>query len=146
MNESRRAKKLSPFEVLRNEALEFIDSLVKWGILPSCSAESVTIFYFKLHKYGRNSSSANSSLSHLGVTCLPQSLRYWMKFATTLLPPLWDATSTQHLAPLFRLHSIVPSIIFRYMSYQVSILTWGVTESSESTCAFIGASSSRMTA
>ncbi|XP_020496380.2 origin recognition complex subunit 3 isoform X1 [Labrus bergylta] len=29
MNETRRAKKLSPFEVLRNEALEFIDGLVK---------------------------------------------------------------------------------------------------------------------
>uniref|UniRef100_A0A8C3AU68 Origin recognition complex subunit 3 n=1 Tax=Cyclopterus lumpus TaxID=8103 RepID=A0A8C3AU68_CYCLU len=29
MNESRRSKKLSPFEALRNEALEFIDSLVK---------------------------------------------------------------------------------------------------------------------
>nr|XP_020446768.1 origin recognition complex subunit 3 isoform X2 [Monopterus albus] len=29
MNESRRSKKLSPFEVLRDEALEFIDSLVK---------------------------------------------------------------------------------------------------------------------
>ncbi|KAM3594665.1 uncharacterized protein V6R79_011817 [Siganus canaliculatus] len=29
MNESRRAKKLSPFEVLRNEVLEFVDGLVK---------------------------------------------------------------------------------------------------------------------
>lgn len=29
MNESRRAKKLSPFELLQNEVLEFIDSLVK---------------------------------------------------------------------------------------------------------------------
>lgn len=37
MNEFRRAKKLSPFEVLRNEALEFIDSLVKYDILSCCS-------------------------------------------------------------------------------------------------------------
>lgn len=29
MNESRRAKKLSPFELLRNEVLDFIDNLVK---------------------------------------------------------------------------------------------------------------------
>lgn len=29
MNESRRSKKKSPFETLRNEVLEFIDSLVK---------------------------------------------------------------------------------------------------------------------
>ncbi len=41
MNESRRSKKLSPFEALRNEALEFMDNLVKWDILPSCSSESV---------------------------------------------------------------------------------------------------------
>uniref|UniRef100_A0A8C3GAQ6 Origin recognition complex subunit 3 n=1 Tax=Cyclopterus lumpus TaxID=8103 RepID=A0A8C3GAQ6_CYCLU len=41
MNESRRSKKLSPFEALRNEALEFIDSLVKSDILPSCSSQTL---------------------------------------------------------------------------------------------------------
>lgn len=29
MNESRRSKKLSPFEILRNETVEFVDGLVR---------------------------------------------------------------------------------------------------------------------
>ncbi|XP_040916770.1 origin recognition complex subunit 3 [Toxotes jaculatrix] len=41
MNESRRSKKLSPFEVLRNEALEFIDGLVKSHL---CPPESQTLY------------------------------------------------------------------------------------------------------
>lgn len=40
MNESRRAKRLSPFEVLRNETLEFIDSLVKWVAWVCCSTST----------------------------------------------------------------------------------------------------------
>uniref|UniRef100_A0A8D3E115 Origin recognition complex subunit 3 n=1 Tax=Scophthalmus maximus TaxID=52904 RepID=A0A8D3E115_SCOMX len=40
MNESRRSKKLSPFEVLRNDALEFIDGLVKSHL---CPPESQTL-------------------------------------------------------------------------------------------------------
>ncbi|XP_049918029.1 origin recognition complex subunit 3 isoform X1 [Epinephelus moara] len=41
MNETRRSKKLSPFEALRNEALEFIDSLVKSHL---SSPESQTLY------------------------------------------------------------------------------------------------------
>ncbi|XP_034530494.1 origin recognition complex subunit 3 isoform X2 [Notolabrus celidotus] len=40
MNETRRSKKLSPFELLRNEALELIDSLVKSHLSPP---ESLTL-------------------------------------------------------------------------------------------------------
>lgn len=53
--------------------------------------------------------------SRPGVTCRPPSLGRWMKFVTTALLQLWDATSTQHLAPQSRLHSAAPTIIFRYI-------------------------------
>nr|XP_046268274.1 origin recognition complex subunit 3 isoform X2 [Scatophagus argus] len=46
MNESRRAKKLSPFEVLRNEALEFIDSLVKSHLSPPESQTLYEVCYY----------------------------------------------------------------------------------------------------
>ncbi|XP_031134931.2 origin recognition complex subunit 3 isoform X1 [Sander lucioperca] len=46
MNESRRAKKLSPFEVLRNEALEFIDSLVKSHLSPPESQVLNEVCYY----------------------------------------------------------------------------------------------------
>ncbi|XP_070698589.1 origin recognition complex subunit 3 isoform X2 [Pempheris klunzingeri] len=46
MNESRRSKKLSPFEVLRNEALEFIDSLVKSHLSPPESQTLYEVCYF----------------------------------------------------------------------------------------------------
>uniref|UniRef100_A0A8C4DCW6 Origin recognition complex subunit 3 n=1 Tax=Dicentrarchus labrax TaxID=13489 RepID=A0A8C4DCW6_DICLA len=46
MNESRRAKKLSPFEVLRNEALEFIDGLVKSHLSPPESQTLNEVCYY----------------------------------------------------------------------------------------------------
>ncbi|XP_042356988.1 origin recognition complex subunit 3 [Plectropomus leopardus] len=46
MNESRRSKKLSPFEVLRNEALEFIDSLVKSHLSPPESQTLYEVCYY----------------------------------------------------------------------------------------------------
>ncbi|XP_068582459.1 origin recognition complex subunit 3 isoform X2 [Cebidichthys violaceus] len=46
MNESRRSKKLSPFEVLRNEALEFIDSLVKSHLSPPESQPLNEVCYY----------------------------------------------------------------------------------------------------
>ncbi|CAK6956897.1 origin recognition complex subunit 3 [Scomber scombrus] len=46
MNESRRAKKLSPFEILRNEAIEFIDSLVKSHLSPpECQTLNEVCYY-----------------------------------------------------------------------------------------------------
>uniref|UniRef100_A0A8D0A1T1 Origin recognition complex subunit 3 n=1 Tax=Sander lucioperca TaxID=283035 RepID=A0A8D0A1T1_SANLU len=45
MNESRRAKKLSPFEVLRNEALEFIDSLVNHLSPPESQVLNEVCYY-----------------------------------------------------------------------------------------------------
>ncbi|KAK2825988.1 hypothetical protein Q5P01_020202 [Channa striata] len=46
MNESRRSKKLSPFEVLRNEALEFIDNLVKNHLSPPESQTLYEVCYY----------------------------------------------------------------------------------------------------
>ncbi|XP_022606207.1 origin recognition complex subunit 3 isoform X1 [Seriola dumerili] len=46
MNESRRSKKLSPFEVLRNEALEFIDDLVKSHLSPPESQTLNEVCYY----------------------------------------------------------------------------------------------------
>ncbi|XP_040055265.2 origin recognition complex subunit 3 isoform X2 [Gasterosteus aculeatus] len=46
MNESRRSKKLSPFEALRNEALEFIDSLVKSHLSPPESQALNEVCYY----------------------------------------------------------------------------------------------------
>ncbi|XP_045918829.1 origin recognition complex subunit 3 [Micropterus dolomieu] len=46
MNESRRSKKLSPFEALRNEALEFIDSLVKSHLSPPESQTLYEVCYY----------------------------------------------------------------------------------------------------
>uniref|UniRef100_A0A7N8Y113 Origin recognition complex subunit 3 n=1 Tax=Mastacembelus armatus TaxID=205130 RepID=A0A7N8Y113_9TELE len=46
MNESRRSKKLSPFEVLRNEVLEFIDSLVKSHLSPPDSQTLNEVSYY----------------------------------------------------------------------------------------------------
>ncbi|XP_071354044.1 origin recognition complex subunit 3 [Trachinotus anak] len=46
MNESRRAKRLSPFEVLRNEALEFIDDVVKSHLSPpECQTLNEVCYY-----------------------------------------------------------------------------------------------------
>ncbi|XP_068608538.1 origin recognition complex subunit 3 [Brachionichthys hirsutus] len=46
MNRSRRAKKLSPFEVLRNEAVEFIDNLVKSHLSPPESQALNEVCYY----------------------------------------------------------------------------------------------------
>uniref|UniRef100_UPI0037E95890 origin recognition complex subunit 3 isoform X2 n=1 Tax=Semicossyphus pulcher TaxID=241346 RepID=UPI0037E95890 len=46
MNETRRSKKLSPFELLRNEALEFIDSLVKSHLSPPESQTLNEVCYY----------------------------------------------------------------------------------------------------
>ncbi|XP_003962542.1 origin recognition complex subunit 3 [Takifugu rubripes] len=46
MNESRRAKKLSPFELLRNEVLEFIDSLVKNHLSPPEAQTLYEVCYY----------------------------------------------------------------------------------------------------
>ncbi|KAK5916875.1 hypothetical protein CgunFtcFv8_011814 [Champsocephalus gunnari] len=46
MNESRRSKKLSPFEVLRNEALQFIDSLVQSHLSPPESQTLYEVCYY----------------------------------------------------------------------------------------------------
>ncbi|XP_069008453.1 origin recognition complex subunit 3 isoform X2 [Embiotoca jacksoni] len=46
MNESRRAKKLSPFEILRNEALDFIDTLVKSHLSPPESQTLHEVCYY----------------------------------------------------------------------------------------------------
>uniref|UniRef100_A0AAQ5X6E9 Origin recognition complex subunit 3 n=1 Tax=Amphiprion ocellaris TaxID=80972 RepID=A0AAQ5X6E9_AMPOC len=46
MNETRRSKKLSPFEILRNEALEFIDSLVKSHLSPPESQTLHEVCYY----------------------------------------------------------------------------------------------------
>ncbi|KAK9533746.1 hypothetical protein VZT92_008846 [Zoarces viviparus] len=46
MNESRRSKKLSPFEVLRNEALQFIDGLVKSHLSPPESQTLNEVCYY----------------------------------------------------------------------------------------------------
>ncbi|XP_054469705.1 origin recognition complex subunit 3 isoform X2 [Anoplopoma fimbria] len=46
MNESRRSKKLSPFEALRNEALDFIDSLVKSHLSPPESQTLYEVYYY----------------------------------------------------------------------------------------------------
>ncbi|XP_029349133.1 origin recognition complex subunit 3 isoform X2 [Echeneis naucrates] len=46
MNESRRAKKLSPFEVLRNETLEWIDSLVRNHLSPPESQTLNEVCYY----------------------------------------------------------------------------------------------------
>ncbi|XP_074517177.1 origin recognition complex subunit 3 [Sebastes fasciatus] len=46
MNETRRSKKLSPFEALRNEALEFIDGLVKSHLSPPESQTLNEVCYY----------------------------------------------------------------------------------------------------
>ncbi|XP_047467572.1 origin recognition complex subunit 3 isoform X2 [Mugil cephalus] len=46
MNETRRSKKMSPFEILRNEALEFIDSLVKNHLSPPESQPLHEVCYY----------------------------------------------------------------------------------------------------
>uniref|UniRef100_A0AAX7VH05 Origin recognition complex subunit 3 n=1 Tax=Astatotilapia calliptera TaxID=8154 RepID=A0AAX7VH05_ASTCA len=46
MNESRRAKRLSPFENLRNEALKFIDNLVKSHLSPPESQPLYEVCYY----------------------------------------------------------------------------------------------------
>ncbi|XP_029316680.1 origin recognition complex subunit 3 isoform X2 [Cottoperca gobio] len=46
MNESRRSKKLSPFEILRNEAIEFIDGLVKSHLSPPESQTLNEVCYY----------------------------------------------------------------------------------------------------
>uniref|UniRef100_A0A3Q4H234 Origin recognition complex subunit 3 n=1 Tax=Neolamprologus brichardi TaxID=32507 RepID=A0A3Q4H234_NEOBR len=46
MNESRRAKRLSPFENLRNEALELIDNLVKSHLFPPESQPLYEVCYY----------------------------------------------------------------------------------------------------
>lgn len=46
MNESRRSKKLSPFEALRNEALEFVDNLVKSHLPPPESQTLYEVCYY----------------------------------------------------------------------------------------------------
>ncbi|TKS86679.1 Origin recognition complex subunit 3 [Collichthys lucidus] len=46
MNESRRAKKLSPFEVLRNEALEVMDGLVKSHLSPPETQTLYEVCYY----------------------------------------------------------------------------------------------------
>ncbi|XP_070777217.1 origin recognition complex subunit 3 isoform X2 [Enoplosus armatus] len=59
MNESRRSKKLSPFEVLRNDGLEFIDSLVKSHLPPPESQTLNEVCYY---------SSSASVRRHLNAT------------------------------------------------------------------------------
>ncbi|KAM7375937.1 hypothetical protein PAMP_005697 [Pampus punctatissimus] len=59
MNESRRAKKLSPFEILRSEAIEFIDSLVKSHLSPPESQTLNEVCYY---------SSSASVRRHLNAT------------------------------------------------------------------------------
>ncbi|XP_042244216.1 origin recognition complex subunit 3 [Thunnus maccoyii] len=59
MNESRRAKKLSPFEILRNEAIEFIDSLVTSHLSPPESQTLNEVCYY---------SSSASVRRHLNAT------------------------------------------------------------------------------
>nr|XP_019940133.1 PREDICTED: origin recognition complex subunit 3 isoform X2 [Paralichthys olivaceus] len=46
MNESRRSKRLSPFEVLRNEAVDFIDGLVKSHLSPPESQTLNEVCYY----------------------------------------------------------------------------------------------------
>ncbi|XP_041667917.1 origin recognition complex subunit 3 [Cheilinus undulatus] len=46
MNETRRSKKLSPFELVRNEALEFIDGLVKIHLSPPESQTLNEVCYY----------------------------------------------------------------------------------------------------
>ncbi|XP_053290337.1 origin recognition complex subunit 3 isoform X1 [Pleuronectes platessa] len=46
LNESRRSKKLSPFEVLRNEAIDFIDGLVKSHLSPPESQTLNEVCYY----------------------------------------------------------------------------------------------------
>ncbi|KAK7909973.1 hypothetical protein WMY93_014657 [Mugilogobius chulae] len=46
MNESRRAKKLSPFELLRNETVDFFDSLVKTHLSPPESQPLNEVLYY----------------------------------------------------------------------------------------------------
>ncbi|PWA22601.1 hypothetical protein CCH79_00015144, partial [Gambusia affinis] len=46
MNQSRRSKKMSPFEVLRNEAVEFVDSLVKNHLSPPESKPLYEVCYY----------------------------------------------------------------------------------------------------
>lgn len=46
MNESRRAKRMSPFEALRNEAVEFVDSLVKNHLSPPESNPLYEVCYY----------------------------------------------------------------------------------------------------
>uniref|UniRef100_A0A3Q3WLZ9 Origin recognition complex subunit 3 n=1 Tax=Mola mola TaxID=94237 RepID=A0A3Q3WLZ9_MOLML len=59
MNESRRAKKLSPFESLRNETLEFIDGLVKTHLSPPESHPLYEVCYY---------SSSTTVRRHLNAT------------------------------------------------------------------------------
>ncbi|KAM4723479.1 origin recognition complex subunit 3 [Anableps anableps] len=46
MNKSRRSKRMSPFEVLRNEAVEFVDSLVKNHLSPPESKPLYEVCYY----------------------------------------------------------------------------------------------------
>ncbi|XP_047202041.1 origin recognition complex subunit 3 [Girardinichthys multiradiatus] len=46
MNESRRSKRTSPFEILRNEAVEFVDSLVKNHLSPPESKPLYEVCYY----------------------------------------------------------------------------------------------------
>ena len=108
MNESRRSKKLSPFEILRNESLEFIDNLVKYDL---------SLLSHAALKYNKNADSMLTfQICYLypGATCLCQSLRLSMKSATTVPLPLWDATSTLHPVPPSKQRSLIPTIICRY--------------------------------
>ncbi|XP_028995450.1 origin recognition complex subunit 3 isoform X2 [Betta splendens] len=68
MNESRRAKKLSPFEVLRNEALEFIDDLVKSHLSPPEAQTLSEVCYYS------SSATVRRHLNATPRTCIQAAL------------------------------------------------------------------------
>uniref|UniRef100_A0A7N6ALK3 Origin recognition complex subunit 3 n=1 Tax=Anabas testudineus TaxID=64144 RepID=A0A7N6ALK3_ANATE len=68
MNESRRSKKLSPFEVLRNEALDFIDDLVKKHLSPPESHTLNEVCYYS------SSATVRRHLNATPRTCIQAAL------------------------------------------------------------------------
>lgn len=63
-------------------------------------------------------------LFHPGAICPPQSHSLFMRSATTVHLPQWDATSMPHLVPPFRLRSAILTTIFRYTCFSRRKWKW----------------------
>ncbi|XP_015240648.1 PREDICTED: origin recognition complex subunit 3 [Cyprinodon variegatus] len=73
MNESRRSKRMSPFELLRNEAVEFVDSLVKDHLPPPESRPLYEVCYYSSSATVRRHLNATPRNSIQAALSRPQS-------------------------------------------------------------------------